>query len=74
MLRLTISRGEDTALVIIPFAALKVVAIRLKSDEEASMRAAFERYAFALNTRLSSRVSLLASGEMLLVTPAMLRK
>jgi hypothetical protein len=74
MLRLTIPRGEQTAVVVIPFAALQVVATRLKSDDEASMRTAFLGHAFALNARLSKRVSLLGDGEILLVTPAMLRK
>jgi hypothetical protein len=73
MLGLTIPRGEEIALVVISFAALQVVAIGLKSDDEASMRAAFIGYAFALNAKLSNRVSLLGAGEILLVTPAMLR-
>jgi len=46
----------------------------MKSDNEASMRDAFVSHAFALNTKLSSRVALLAAGEILLVTPAMLRR
>jgi hypothetical protein len=50
------------------------VAVELKSDDEASMRAAFLGHAFALNARLSNLVSLLGSGEILLVTPAMLRR
>jgi ABC-type glutathione transport system ATPase component len=74
MLRLTIHRGEEIGIVVIPFAALQVLAIGLKSDDEASMRAAFIGHAFALNAKLSNRVSLLRAGEILLVTPAMLRK
>jgi hypothetical protein len=73
-LRLTFPRGEETAEVMIPFSALRVVAIGLKSDDERSMRTAFERHAFALNAKLSARVSLLRAGEIVLVTPAMLRK
>jgi hypothetical protein len=38
------------------------------------MRAAFVGHAFALNSKLSHRVSLLGDGEILLVTPAMLRQ
>jgi ABC-type glutathione transport system ATPase component len=74
MLRLAIHRGEEMAIVIIPFAALQVLAAGLKSDDEASMRAAFIGHAFALNAKLSNRVSVLGAGEILLVTPAMLRK
>jgi ABC-type glutathione transport system ATPase component len=74
MLRLTIPRGDEVAIVVVPFAALQVLAIGLKSDDEASMRDAFVSHAFALNTKLSSRVALLAAGEILLVTPAMLRR
>jgi hypothetical protein len=74
MLRLTIPQGEEIAFVVIPFATLRVVAIKLKSDDEASMRAAFIGHAFALNAKLSNRVSRLGADEILLVTPAMLRK
>ncbi len=74
MLRLTIPRGEQSAVVVIPFDALQVVATGLKCDDEASMRAAFVGHAFALNSKLSHRVSLLGDGEILLVTPAMLRQ
>jgi hypothetical protein len=70
MLRLTIHRGEEIALVVIPFAALQVLAIGLKSDDEASMRDAFVVHAFALNAKLSNRVSRLGAGEILLVTSA----
>jgi len=73
MLRLTIPRGEEIAYIVIPFAALQVLAVGLKSDDEASMRAAFVDHAFALNAKLSNRVSRLGAGEVLLVTPAMLR-
>ena len=74
MLRLTIHRGEEIAIVVIPFAALQVLAIGLKSDDEASMRDALIGHAFALNAKLSNRVSLLGADEILLVTPVMLRK
>jgi hypothetical protein len=73
MLRLTIPRGEEIAFIVIPFATLKV-AIGLKSDDEGTMRAAFVVHAFALNAKLSDRVSRLGAGEILLVTPAMLRE
>ena len=59
----------EIAIVVIPFAALQVFAIKLKFDDEASMRAAFVSHAFVLNTKLSSRVALLGAGEILLVTP-----
>jgi hypothetical protein len=74
VLRLTIPRGGDIALIVIPFAALQVLAIGLESDDEASMRDAFVGHAFALNAKLSNRVSRLGAGQILLVTPAMLRK
>jgi hypothetical protein len=74
MLRVTIPRGEKIALVVIPFAALQVLAIGLKSDDEASMRDALVVHAFALNAKLSNRVSRLGAGEILLVTPVMLRR
>jgi len=57
-----------------PDSALRVFAIELKSCDEASMRDAFVAHAFALNAKLSDRVSLLGDGEILIVTPAMLRK
>ena len=52
VLRLTIPRGEETAFIVIPFAALRVLAIGLNSDDEASMRDAFVAHAFALNAEL----------------------
>jgi hypothetical protein len=59
-------------LIVIPFAALRVLAAELKSDDEASMRDAFVAHAFALNAKLSNRISRLGADEILLVTPAML--
>ena len=73
-LRLTIPRGEEIAFIVIPFATLQVVAIKLTSDDEASMRDAFVDHAFALNAKLSNRVSRLGADEILLVTPVMLRE
>jgi hypothetical protein len=72
VLRLTIPRGKEAAVIVIPFAALRVLATELKSDDEASMRDAFVAHAFALNEKLSNRVSLLCAGQILLVTAAML--
>jgi hypothetical protein len=46
------------------------LAVGLKSDDEASKRDAFVAHAFALNARLSNRVSRLGAGEILLVTSA----
>jgi hypothetical protein len=69
-LRLTIPRGEEIAFIVIPFAALRILAVGLKSDDEASKRDAFVAHAFALNARLSNRVSRLGAGEILLVTSA----
>jgi hypothetical protein len=70
----SIHRGEEIAFIVIPFAALRFFAVGLTSDDEASMRDAFVAHAFALNTKLSDRVSRLGAGEILLVTPAMLRE
>ena len=59
MLRLTIPRGEEIALVVISFAALQVVAIGLKSDDEGKHAGGLHRLRLraqckAIESRLAS--------------------